>query len=118
MKTKEFIEAVKLALDDPNVDSVIFAYQPGAPGLELPLEMAKTIEKNFGPGKTKKPFVVLEFGGKYPDDDVIRDYLNKVGMSVYEWDCIMGLSVAVPRRACACCPSWRTTASTCSAPRR
>ena len=84
VKTKEFIEAAKLALDDPNVDSVIFAYQPGAPGLELPLEMAKTIEKNFGPGKTKKPFVVLEFGGKYPDDDVIRDYLNKVGMSVYD----------------------------------
>lgn len=84
VKTKEFIAAAKLALDDPNVDSVIFAYQPGAPGLELPLEMAQTIEKNFGPGKTKKPFIVLEFGGKYPDDDVIRDYLNKVGMSVYE----------------------------------
>ena len=83
-KTHEFIEAAKLALDDPNVDSVIFAYQPGAPGLELPLEMAKTIEKNFGPGKTKKPFIVLEFGGKYPDDDVIRDYLKQVGMSVYE----------------------------------
>lgn len=87
VKTKEFIAAAKLALDDPNVDSVIFAYQPGAPGLELPLEMAQTIEKNFGPGKTKKPFIVLEFGGKYPDDDVIRDYLNKVGMSVYEQVC-------------------------------
>ena len=85
VKTHEFIEAAKLALDDPNVDSVIFAYQPGAPGLELPLEMAKTIEKHFGPGKTKKPFLVLEFGGKYPDDDVIRDYLKQVGMSVYEW---------------------------------
>ena len=84
VKTHEFIEAAKLALDDPNVDSVIFAYQPGAPGLELPLEMAKTIEKNFGPGKTKKPFIVLEFGGKYPDDDVIRDYLKQVGMSVYD----------------------------------
>ena len=46
--------------------------------------MAKTIEKNFGPGKTDKPFIVLEFGGKYPDDDVIRDYLKKVGMAVYE----------------------------------
>lgn len=46
--------------------------------------MAKTIEKNFGPGKTEKPFIVLEFGGKYPDDDVIRDYLKKVGMAVYE----------------------------------
>ena len=85
VKTAEFIQAAKLALDDPNVDSVIFAYQPGAPGLELPLQMAQTIEKNFGPGKTKKPFIVLEFGGKYPDDDVIRDYLNKVGMSVYEY---------------------------------
>ncbi|KAK8811250.1 hypothetical protein WA538_005409 [Blastocystis sp. DL] len=84
VKTHEFIEAAKLALADPNVDSVIFAYQPGAPGLELPLEMAKTIEKNFGPGKTTKPFIVLEFGGKYPDDDVIRDYLSKVGMSVYD----------------------------------
>ena len=81
---KNIYEAAKLALDDPHVDSVIFAYQPGAPGLELPLEMAKTIEKNFGPGKTKKPFIVLEFGGKSPDDDVIRDYLKQVGMSVYE----------------------------------
>ena len=63
---------------------MIFAYQPGAPGLELPLEMAKTIEKNFGPGKTKKPFIVVEFFLKNLYDDVIRDYLNKVGMSVYE----------------------------------
>lgn len=115
VKTHEFIAAAKLALDDPNVDSVIFAYQPGAPGLELPLEMAKTIEKNFGPGKTQKPFIVLEFGGKYPDDDVIRDYLKQVGMSVYEFGSGRGLSVAVRRRECACWRSWRTTVSICSA---
>ena len=96
VKTHEFIEAAKLALADPNVDSVIFAYQPGAPGLELPLEMAKTIEKNFGPGKTTKPFIVLEFGGKYPDDDVIRDYLSKVGMSVYEWGYTRGVRYSGP----------------------
>ena len=65
------------------MDSVIFAYQPGAPGLELPLEMAKTIEKNFGPGKTKKPFMVVEFGGKYPDDRTIRTMLKEAGMAVY-----------------------------------
>lgn len=114
VKTHEFIEAAKLALDDPNVDSVIFAYQPGAPGLELPLEMAKTIEKNFGPGKTKKPFIVLEFGGKYPDDDVIRDYLKQVGMSVYEWEFRPGLSVVDPRKACAYSRNWRIIASICS----
>ena len=115
VKTHEFIEAAKLALDDPNVDSVIFAYQPGAPGLELPLEMAKTIEKNFGPGKTKKPFIVLEFGGKYPDDDVIRDYLKQVGMSVYEFGLGKASSVAGRRRECACWRSSRITASICSA---
>lgn len=84
MKTQEFVAAAQLALADPNVDSVIFAYQPGAPGLELPLQMAQTIERHFGPGKTTKPFLVLEFGGKHPDDDVIRDYLRAAGLSVYE----------------------------------
>ena len=83
------IKAGHLALEDPNIDVVVMGLQPIAPGFADPDVMAKTLIEHFGPGKTKKPFVVVAFGGKYPDDDVIRDYLNKVGMSVYEYDIIM-----------------------------
>lgn len=45
--------------------------------------MAKKLVEEFGPGKTKKPFVVVEWGGKYPDDRTIRTILKESGMAVY-----------------------------------
>ena len=77
------IKAGHLALEDPNIDVVVMGLQPIAPGLADADVMAKTIEKNFGPGKTKKPFMVVEFGGKYPDDRTIRTMLKEAGMAVY-----------------------------------
>ncbi|KAK8815390.1 hypothetical protein WA158_003602 [Blastocystis sp. Blastoise] len=83
VQMNEFIGATHLALDDPNIDSVILAIQPGAPALPTPSDLATLIEKNFGPGKTKKPLVILEFGGKHPSDEIIRKELVKAGMAVF-----------------------------------
>lgn len=79
----DFIKATNLALDDPNIDSIIFAIQPGAPNLPSSHEIADIVQKHFGPGKTKKPLVVLAFGGKHPCDDIIRGDLTKAGMAVF-----------------------------------
>ena len=77
------IQAGHLALEDPNIDTVIMGLQPIAPGLADPEIMAQKLVEHFGPGKTKKPFVVVEFGGKYPDDRTIRTILKEAGMAVY-----------------------------------
>ena len=76
-------KAGHLALEDPNIDVVIMGLQPIAPGFADPDVMAKTLIEHFGPGKTKKPFVVVEFGGKFPDDRTIRNLLKEAGMAVY-----------------------------------
>ena len=81
----DFIKATNLALDDPNIDSIIFAIQPGAPNLPSSHEIADIVQKHFGPGKTKKPLVVLAFGGKHPCDDIIRGELTKAGMAVFRY---------------------------------
>ena len=77
------IKAGHLALEDPNIDVVVMGLQPIAPGLADADVMAKTLIEHFGPGKTKKPFMVVEFGGKYPDDRTIRTMLKEAGMAVY-----------------------------------
>ena len=77
------IKAGHLALEDPNIDGVVMGLQPIAPGLADADVMAKTLIEHFGPGKTKKPFMVVEFGGKYPDDRTIRTMLKEAGMAVY-----------------------------------
>ena len=82
-KTEDMIKAGHLALEDPNIDVVVMGLQPIAPGLADADVMAKTLIEHFGPGKTKKPFVVVEFGGKYPDDRTIRTMLKEAGMAVY-----------------------------------
>ena len=82
-KTEDMLQAGHLALEDPNIDAVIFGLQPIAPGLADPDVMANEIVKHFGPGKTKKPFVVVEWGGKYPDDRTIRTILREKGVAVY-----------------------------------
>ena len=81
--TEDMIKAGHLALEDPNIDVVIMGLQPIAPGFADPDVMAKTLIEHFGPGKTKKPFMVVEFGGKYPDDRTIRTMLKEAGMAVY-----------------------------------
>ena len=82
-KTEDMIKAGHLALEDPNIDVVVMGLQPIAPGFADPDVMAKLLVEHFGPGKTKKPFVVVEFGGKYPDDRTIRTILKEAGMAVY-----------------------------------
>ena len=82
-KTEDMLQAGHLALEDPNIDAVIFGLQPIAPGLADPDVMANEIVKHFGPGKTKKPFVVVEWGGKYPDDRTICTMLKEKGVAVY-----------------------------------
>ena len=82
-KTDDMIKAGHLALEDPNIDVVVMGLQPIAPGLADADVMAKTLIEHFGPGKTKKPFMVVEFGGKYPDDRTIRTMLKEAGMAVY-----------------------------------
>ena len=77
------IKAGHLALEDPNIDVVVMGLQPIAPGLADADVMAKTLIEHFGPGKTKKPFMVVEFGGKFPDDRTIRNLLKEAGMAVY-----------------------------------
>ena len=77
------IKAGHLALEDPNIDVVVMGLQPIAPGFADPDVMAKTLIEHFGPGKTKKPFMVVEFGGKFPDDRTIRNLLKEAGMAVY-----------------------------------
>ena len=77
------IKAGHLALEDPNIDVVVMGLQPIAPGLADADVMAKKLIEHFGPGKTKKPFMVVEFGGKYPDDRTIRTMLKEAGMAVY-----------------------------------
>ncbi|KNB44765.1 acyl-synthetase [Blastocystis sp. subtype 4] len=82
-KTEDMLKAGHLALEDPNIDAVVFGLQPIAPGLADSDVMAKQIVEHFGPGKTQKPFVVVEWGGKYPDDRTIRTILKESGMAVY-----------------------------------
>lgn len=82
-KTNDMLQAGHLALEDPNIDAVVFGLQPIAPGLADADVMAKKLVEEFGPGKTKKPFVVVEWGGKYPDDRTIRTILKESGMAVY-----------------------------------
>ena len=82
-KTEDMLKAGHLALEDPNIDAVVFGLQPIAPGFADPDVLAKQIVEHFGPGKTKKPFVVVEWGGKYPDDRTIRTILKESGMAVY-----------------------------------
>ena len=77
------IKAGHLALEDPNIDVVVMGLQPIAPGLADADVMAKTLIEHFGPSKTKKPFMVVEFGGKFPDDRTIRNLLKEAGMAVY-----------------------------------
>lgn len=82
-KTEDMLKAGHLALEDPNIDAVVFGLQPIAPGLADSDVVAKQIVEHFGPGKTQKPFVVVEWGGKYPDDRTIRTILKESGMAVY-----------------------------------
>ena len=82
-KTNDMLQAGHLALEDPNIDAVVFGLQPIAPGLADADVMAKKLVEEFGPGKTKKPFVVVEWGGKYHDDRTIRTILKESGMAVY-----------------------------------
>ena len=77
------LKAGHLALEDPNIDAVIMGLQPIAPGFADPDVMAQQLVTHFGPGKTSKPFLVVEFGGKYPDDRTIRSILKEAGMAVY-----------------------------------
>ena len=77
------IKAGHLALEDPNIDVVVMGLLHIVSGFADPDVMAKTLIEHFGPGKTKKPFVVVEFGGKYPDDRTIRTMLKEAGMAVY-----------------------------------
>ena len=82
-KTEDMLKAGHLALDDPNVDAVIMGLQPIAPGFDDPLTMAKLLTSHFGPGKTKKPFLIVEFGGTQSADRMLRTTLKENGMAVY-----------------------------------
>ena len=82
-KTDDMLKAGHLALDDPNVDAVIMGLQPIAPGFDDPLTMAKLLTSHFGPGKTKKPFLIVEFGGTQSADRMLRTTLKENGMAVY-----------------------------------
>ena len=82
-KTEDMLKAGKLALDDPNIDAVIMGVQPIAPGFADPDKLAEILVDHFGPGKTKKPFLVVELGGKHNDDRMIRTIMKEKGMAVY-----------------------------------
>ena len=82
-KTEDMLKAGKLALEDPNIDAVIMGVQPIAPGFADPDKLAEILVDHFGPGKTKKPFLVVEFGGKHNDDRMMRTIMKEKGMAVY-----------------------------------
>ena len=82
-KTDDMLKAGKLALEDPNIDAVIMGVQPIAPGFADPDKLAEILVEHFGPGKTQKPFLVVEFGGKHNDDRVMRTIMKEKGMAVY-----------------------------------
>lgn len=82
-KTDDMLRAGRLALDDPNIDAVIMGVQPIAPGFADPDKLAAILADHFGPGKTQKPFLVVEFGGKHHDDRVMRTIMKERGMAVY-----------------------------------
>ena len=82
-KTEDMLKAGHLALEDPNIDAVIMGLQPIAPGFDDPLTMAKLLTSHFGPGKTKKPFLIVEFGGTQSADRMLRTTLKENGMAVY-----------------------------------
>ena len=82
-KTEDMLKAGHLALEDPNIDAVIMGVQPIAPGFADPDKLAEILVEHFGPGKTQKPFLVVEFGGKHNDDRMMRTIMKEKGMAVY-----------------------------------
>ena len=77
------MEAASEAMKDPNMDVILLGLEPTAIQLEDPAEMAKKLADRFGPGKTEKPFLVVEFGGKQEFDRTLRMALKERGIAIY-----------------------------------
>ena len=77
------MEAAMEAMKDPNMDVIILGLQPNLIEFEEPIELANRLADRFGPGKTEKPFLIVEFGGKQEDDRILRMTLKERGIAVY-----------------------------------
>ena len=79
----ELMEAAMEAMKDPNMDVILLGLQPNLIEFEEPIELANRLADRFGPGKTEKPFLIVEFGGKQEDDRILRMTLKERGIAVY-----------------------------------
>ena len=83
MNLAGLMEAASEAMRDPNMDVIVLGLEPSSMELGDPAEIAKQLADRFGPGKTEKPFLVVEFGGPQEFDRTLRMALKERGIAIY-----------------------------------